>query len=195
MKTQAIPTCRVHPHHSAEWTCLTCRNFFCDECVEHKKLGKIVAHICKSPRCRGRCVPIDTVITQAVEFADDAEIVALPERVQWYFRRWKTRFHITLGLLILVALLDIIRILALRGHVYWSFYILWGMLVFGMYLRKFWAWTITAILSGFQIAVVIYKVASHQYRPGESALWIYVALGYWLGAFVVLMISRPEFTE
>jgi hypothetical protein len=163
--------------------------------VEHKKVGKIVAHICRSARCRGRCVPIDAVISQAVEVADDAGIVALPERAQWYLRRWKTRFHIALGLLVLVALLDIVRTVEVGGRIYWSFYILWGMLLFGLYLRRFWAWTVTMILSGFQVAFVVYKIASHQYRPGESLVWIYIALGCWLGAFVVLQISRHEFTE
>ena len=183
MNRQAIPTCRLHPHRSAEWTCQTCKNFFCDECVEHKKIGKIVAHVCKSPRCRGRCVAID------------AASAYLTDRIQWYFRRWKTRFHIALGLLVLVALLDIMRAIGAGSRVYWTFYVLWGMLVFGLYLRKFWAWAITLTLSGFQTALVIYKLAAHQYRPGEPVVWLYVALGYWLGAFVVLIISRPEFTE
>jgi hypothetical protein len=195
VNSKAIPTCHLHPRRSAEWTCQSCNNFFCDECVEHKKVGKIIAHICKSARCRGRCVSIDAVIAQAVEFADDAGTAHLTERVQWYLRRWKTRFHIAIGLLVVVALLDIVRAVGVGDRVYWFFYMLWGMLVFGLYLRKFWAWTITAILSGFQVAVVIYKLAAHQYRPGEPLSWLYIALGYWLGAFVVLMISRPEFTE
>jgi len=194
-------TCVFHPDIAAEWICQRCKTLYCKECVVHKALKKIVAHICPDDKCRARCVPIKVdEFTGKIEYREEsgAEVKsAKPEEraSKILAKRFLTRYYIALampGLTFLVY--DIFLKIQGRTPLFWLL-IVWAGLIFLMSGRQFWAYVFVSTISFFHVAWCIYRILSHAQYKNDIQTLNWVSLCLWALSFLVLVFSYQEFTE
>ena len=191
-------TCIIHPDLPAEWECQRCKTLYCNECVIHKTLGKIVAHICPNDHCRARCLPIKVdEITGRIEFKEEPkpEGKTEPSRSGILAKRILTRFYISLALPFLTLVVyDAFLFLQGRSPMVWLI-LPWAGLIFLMSGRVFWSYVFVSTISFFHVAWCLYRLISQQHYKGDIPVLNWIAIGLWCLTFLVLVCSHSEFTE
>jgi len=191
-------SCCIHPGNPPEWVCTGCRRYYCDQCVDHKKVGKFVAHICPSPQCRGRCVAV--AMDSRTGEIEEAE--AAPQRKEKKESRLKeakqrflTRYYISLVFpSITLVTYDIFLVLQGKNPVWWLLF-LWACLIFLMSGRYFWSYVCVALFCFMFSLNSFYRIYSHNLYPKDNPLLNKIALGMWVLSFLILLVSHPEFDD
>ena len=194
-----LPFCVFHPAKESVWVCCACHSSYCDDCVTHRHMGgKFTAHICPRPECRGRCVPVqvDPATGNLFPPEEDGEIEknSTPRHI---FKpgRLVARFYLSL-ILPMAAIIIHDVFWAIQGHhPSWVMLITWAALVFLMSGRRFWAYICVLFFNMVHIIFFIHRIISHRFSPGDKPPLLYIALGVWVVAFLMLAISWQEFTE
>jgi hypothetical protein len=57
--------CKYHPKALATWHCVECRAFFCDLCVNVRRMGESARHLCR--KCGNDCAPVEVHYEPPVE--------------------------------------------------------------------------------------------------------------------------------
>ena len=194
-------TCVFHPDLAAEWVCQRCKTLYCKECVVHKSLAKIVAHICPNDRCRARCVPVKVdEITGRMEYKEEPKPEVKTKRPgepgsETLAKRILTRYYIALAMPALTFLVyDIFLKIQGRTPLFWLF-IVWAGLIFLMSGRQFWAYVFVSTISFFHVAWCLYRILSQAQYKNDIPTLNWISFGLWILTFLVLALSHPEFTD
>jgi hypothetical protein len=65
MQPSAAHSCRIHPKAAATWHCETCQEFFCDLCVNVRRVGDSVRHLCR--KCGHDVTPVAIQYVEPVQ--------------------------------------------------------------------------------------------------------------------------------
>jgi hypothetical protein len=191
-------SCAFHPGEVAKWACQSCKSLFCDACIVHKSVGKFKAHICPKPECRGRCVPVRVdEFSGSVEEAapPKEEVKSLIKRDASPVKRYLTRYYLSLFIpaFTLIAY-DIMLFFQGRKPLLWLV-VAWGLLIFLMSGRYFWAYVFVATICFLHVAYSIYRIYAHTLFKDSNQLVNWISIGLWLASFLILACSHSEFSE
>ncbi len=144
--------CDFHPGIEARWYCTDCGHYLCDECVESRRLSRrFTARIHADPRCRGRCIPVDQALKTAAQYRDrklPEEHIEGKEATTPSFYLWRRIMgQSAVAGAFLIVYLSKPLLLPLSDFLY---FILIGMLLYGLWSCKMWAAKVTLWVLLFQ---------------------------------------------
>ncbi len=189
-----VTTCPRHPGQLPEWLCSSCGTGWCNECVIHKNLGKVVVHICPDDTCRGRCMKatMDPLTGRPAEAAPEkAQYSRIPRRsVKHYLTRYWLALAVPSFTLIVTTMFGMIQ----GGPFLWWTYVIWVALVFLMSARNFWPYVLVSCFCAFKAFMSLTGILSQEYGMGHPLI-NKISLGLWCLSLVILAVSWSEFNE
>ena len=188
--------CSYHPGNEARWYCKDCRRALCDECIEERRLSRrFVARLHRDERCRGKCVPLDMLLKDAILHPEKTTDERLPEAKPFLFMRtyeWRFIVGLSAAAVILVYML-ILQPLFIAPTVNAMLYSIGGLAGWALCKRRHWG------------AIAFYGLAA-LYLPGyvllsfptETSLIITRIESSYLipvGSLLFFTFALPEFNK
>jgi B-box zinc finger protein len=189
--------CHYHPDQKAKWICTTCKALFCENCVEHKKVGKFTANICPREECRGRCMAVEihdvSGSIKIIEQDKDKEKNQFSLKLK--AKQYLSKYYLSLAVPTLVLILyDIFRYMDNRKPFWWVI-VVWAGLIFLMTARNYVAYMIMTVLNAVFALQCIYGITSIMYNQDDSQLLNKSFLALWILSFLILIYSYREFSD